>query len=90
MRLWDQGDVRNLRLTTEAVHGYGSLAGVELFYGGAPINSGEARHPYLGPTQTITDSNYLSSVAEMGPEDIDWCSGSTPTPRYAPATPAST
>jgi dimethylamine/trimethylamine dehydrogenase len=71
VRLWDQGDVRNLRLTTEAVHAHGSLAGVELFYGGAPINSGEARHPYLGPTQTITDSNYLSSVAEMGPEDIE-------------------
>jgi dimethylamine/trimethylamine dehydrogenase len=70
VRLWDQGDVRNLRLTTEAIHAHGSLAGVELFYGGAPINSGEARHPYLGPTQTITDCNYLSSVAEMGPEDI--------------------
>jgi dimethylamine/trimethylamine dehydrogenase len=72
VRLWDEGDVRNLRLTTDAVHAHGSLAGVELFYGGAPINSGEARHPYLGPTQTITDSNYLSSVAEMGPEDITY------------------
>jgi dimethylamine/trimethylamine dehydrogenase len=48
VRLWDQGDVRNLRLTTEAVHAYGSLAGVELFYGGASINSGEARHPSSG------------------------------------------
>jgi dimethylamine/trimethylamine dehydrogenase len=70
VRLWDEGDVRNLRLTTEGVHAHGALAGVELFYGGAPINSGEARHPYLGPTQMITDSNYLSSVAEMQLDDI--------------------
>ena len=70
VRLWDDGDVRNLRSTTEAIHEHGSLAGVELFYGGAPVNSGEARHPYLGPTQMITDANEMSSVAEMGPEDI--------------------
>jgi len=75
VRLWDQGDVRNLRLTTDSIHAHGSLAGVELFYGGAPINSGEARHPYLGPTQTVTDSNYLSSVAEMGPDDIELVQG---------------
>ncbi|HRI97756.1 MAG TPA: NADH:flavin oxidoreductase, partial [Nocardioides sp.] len=75
VRLWDEGDVRNLQITTDAVHAHGSLAGVELFYGGAPINSGEARHPYLGPTQTVTESNYLSSVAEMGPEDIGYVQG---------------
>jgi hypothetical protein len=70
VRLWDEGDVRNLRLTTDAIHEHGSLAGLELFYGGAPVNSGEARHPYLGPTQTITDAKYLSSIAEMGRDDV--------------------
>ena len=90
VRLWDQGDVRNLRPTTEAVHAYGSLAAVELFYGGAPINSGEARHPYLGPTQTVTDSNYLSSLAEMGPEDIELVQRLYADAAVPPATPAST
>ena len=71
VRLWDSGDVRNLRLTTEAIHAHGALAGVELFYGGAPVNSGEARHPYMGPTQTITDANPTSAMAEMGLEDIE-------------------
>ena len=70
VRLWDDGDVRNLRLTTDAIHDNGSLAGVELFYGGAPIHSGEARHAYLGPTQMVTDANYASPVAEMDREDI--------------------
>lgn len=32
--LRDNGDVRNLRLMTEKIHAHGSLAGVELWYGG--------------------------------------------------------
>jgi dimethylamine/trimethylamine dehydrogenase len=69
-RLWDDGDVRNLTLTTESVHAHGALAGVELFYGGAPMTSGESRHPYLAPTQMITDANYRGAVAEMNTSDI--------------------
>ena len=70
VRLWDAGDVRNLALTTQSIHAHGALAGVELQYGGAPINSGESRVPYLGPSQMVTDANYLSAVAEMDLEDI--------------------
>ena len=32
--LWDDDDVQMLRDMTERVHAYGSLAGVELWYGG--------------------------------------------------------
>jgi dimethylamine/trimethylamine dehydrogenase len=32
--LWDQDDVNNLRMMTDAVHAHGALAGVELWYGG--------------------------------------------------------
>ena len=32
--LWDEEDVRGQALMTEAVHRHGSLAGVELWYGG--------------------------------------------------------
>jgi len=33
--LWDDADVRNMALMTELVHSHGSLAGVELWHGGA-------------------------------------------------------
>ena len=71
VRLWDAGDVRNLTLLTERVHAHGSLAGVELFYGGAPINSAEARIPLKGPSQTTDDVNALCSCVEMQGEDFD-------------------
>ena len=32
-RIWDEGDVRNLRAMTDHIHKFGSLAGVELWYG---------------------------------------------------------
>ena len=70
VRLWDQGDVRNLRLLTEKLHEHGSLAGVELFYGGAPINSAEARLPFRGPSQITDDVNSLCSCIEMTKDDF--------------------
>lgn len=69
-RLWDDDDVANLAWTTKSIHEYGALAGVELFYGGAPVTSGESRHPYLGPSQMITDANPHGAVAEMDGGDI--------------------
>jgi dimethylamine/trimethylamine dehydrogenase len=37
--LHDEGDIRNLRLMTDAIHAQGSLAGIELWYGGhTPAN----------------------------------------------------
>lgn len=71
VRLWDEGDVRNLRMLTDRVHAHGSLAGVELFYGGAPINSAEARIPLKGPSQTTDDVNSLCSCVEMQGEDFE-------------------
>lgn len=34
--MWDESDVRAHRMMTEKMHEYGALAGVELWYGGAP------------------------------------------------------
>jgi len=48
--LWDEGDVGNLRLMTDAVHAQGSLAGVELWYGGRSNANLYTRQPALGPT----------------------------------------
>ena len=34
-RIWDAGDMRNLRAMTDEVHKHDCLAGVEMWYGGA-------------------------------------------------------
>ena len=36
VRLWDEGDVINLRHTTESVHRHGALAGIQLWVRGRP------------------------------------------------------
>ncbi|MFV2031627.1 MAG: FAD-dependent oxidoreductase [Gammaproteobacteria bacterium] len=46
--LWDRGDINNLRLMTDAVHEHGSLAGVELWYGGRRAANLYSRNAPLG------------------------------------------
>ncbi len=47
-RLWDEDDVRDHALMTEAVHEHGSLAGVELWHGGAHVLNRYSREGLLG------------------------------------------
>jgi dimethylamine/trimethylamine dehydrogenase len=47
--LWDQGDVRNMAMMAEAVHRHGSLAGVELWYGGQRSPNHHSRQAVLAP-----------------------------------------
>ncbi|MCH8177031.1 MAG: NAD(P)-binding protein [Proteobacteria bacterium] len=47
--LWDKGDINNLRLMTDAVHEHGSLAGVELWYGGRSTANLYSRKAPFGP-----------------------------------------
>jgi dimethylamine/trimethylamine dehydrogenase len=54
----------------DRLHEHGALAGVELFYGGAPSNSNFSRLPLRAPSQTITDVNYLGSALAMTADDI--------------------
>jgi dimethylamine/trimethylamine dehydrogenase len=54
-RLWDDEDVRALRLMTEAVHAHGALAGVELWHGGSHANVRESRLPPLAPSQIANE-----------------------------------
>lgn len=61
LSLWDDEDTRQLAVTCDAIHAYGSLAGIELWHGGNHSNNrgtreislapmaGSAR--YIGPTQ---------------------------------------
>ena len=47
-RLWDEDDIRDNALMTEAVHAHGALAGVELWLGGNFISNLDTREPPLG------------------------------------------
>ena len=82
-RLWDDDDARNLALMCEAVHRYGSLAGVELHHEGMIANPRESRWPAVGPSQ-IANVAYPDGAApkEMDIDDIrrvqrDWASAAT-------------
>lgn len=50
-RIWDEGDVRNLRAMVDNVHSHGSLAGCELFYAGPHGPALESRTISRGPSQ---------------------------------------
>ncbi|MDO9366802.1 MAG: FAD-dependent oxidoreductase [Methylotenera sp.] len=69
-RIWDEGDVRNLRAMTEEVHKYGALAGVELWYGGAHAPNMESRATARGPSQYASEFETLSYCKEMDLSDI--------------------
>jgi dimethylamine/trimethylamine dehydrogenase len=82
-RLWDDDDARNLALMCEAVHRYGSLAGVELHHEGMIANPRESRWPAVGPSQ-IASVAYPDGAApkEMDIDDIrrvqrDWAAAAT-------------
>ena len=49
-RLWDEGDVRNLAVMTEAVHAHGALAGAELFHGSAVTSNRYSKEMPLSPS----------------------------------------
>jgi dimethylamine/trimethylamine dehydrogenase len=70
--LRDDDDVRNLRLMTDAVHAHGSLAGVELYYGGhssANLNTREVALDVASLPNASTQSVPVQSQA-MSKADI--------------------
>ncbi len=54
-RIWDEGDVRNLRAMVDQVHKYDALAGCELFYAGPHGPGLETRTIARGPSQYNSD-----------------------------------
>jgi dimethylamine/trimethylamine dehydrogenase len=54
-RLWDEADARNLAPMAELAHEHGSLAGVELWHGGALAANLETRVASGGVTQTTEE-----------------------------------
>src|SRR5215471_12769913 len=50
-RLWNDDDIRDLALTTEAVHAHGALAGCELWHGGRVTLNRYSRQGLLAPRE---------------------------------------
>ena len=69
-RIWDSGDVRNLRAMTDHIHSYGSLAGVELWYGSSHAPNMESRATPRGPSQYASEFETLTYCKEMDLDDI--------------------
>lgn len=67
--LWDEEDIRTHALMTDSVHAHGSLAGVELWYGGIGTASLGSRQPPLHTTSSPTGNNPIQTRA-MGKADI--------------------
>lgn len=76
-RLWDDGDVRALRLMTEGAHEHGALAAVELWHGGIHVEARESRTVPLAPSQIASEFEPLAVPKAMELSDIrrtqdDW------------------
>ncbi len=69
-RLWDDEDVRALRLMTAEAHRHGALAGVELWHGGLYAEARESRLPPLAPSQLSSDFDGITVPRAMSVADI--------------------
>lgn len=69
-RLWDDSDIPNLQLMTEAVHEHGSLAGIELVYQGLAGKNHYTRLPTLAPTHASVLGGFPMQARAMDNADI--------------------
>ena len=75
--IWDDRDARALGLAAEAIHAHGSLAGLELYHGGASCPNGNSRAVRLAPSQLTSGVQWGGLAKEMDTADItrvqrDW------------------
>jgi len=69
-RLWDDSDIANLQLMTQAVHEHGSLAGIELVYQGLAGKNHYSRLPTLAPTHASVLGGFPMQARAMDKSDI--------------------
>lgn len=70
-RLWDRNDIRSHAMMTEAVHRHGSLAGVELWHGGAVAMNRTSRIPPLSPSGTPWMATHVGFMSNLRPRIMD-------------------
>jgi dimethylamine/trimethylamine dehydrogenase len=69
--LWDDRDIRAHALMTDAVHRHGSLAGVELWHGGACTLNRTSRLAPLSPSGMPWLSTHLGFMGNLRPRAMD-------------------
>jgi len=69
-RLWDERDIPALRLMTDAVHGKGALAAVELVHNGSHAQNLLTRAPLLAPSDRSLEVAYPKQARAMSKTDI--------------------
>ncbi len=69
-RLWDDRDIPQHRLMTDAVHEYGALAGIELAYNGRHSTNHYSRIAPMSPSQGVVYNNNPVQARAMNKRDI--------------------
>src|SRR6516165_9410445 len=68
--IWDDRDARALALSAEAIHAHASLAGLELYHGGASSPNGGSRTVRLAPSQLTAELQWGGLAKQMDTADI--------------------
>jgi len=69
--MWDDNDIRAHALMTDAVHRHGSLAGVELWHGGAAVMNRASRLPPLSPSGIPWMATHIGFMGNLRPKIMD-------------------
>jgi dimethylamine/trimethylamine dehydrogenase len=69
--MWDDNDIRAHALMTDAVHKHGSLAGVELWHGGAAVMNRASRLPPLSPSGIPWMATHIGFMGNLRPKVMD-------------------
>ena len=68
--LRDDRDAAALRLTADAIHAHGALAGMELYHGGNSSKNVATRHTRIAPSAAMAEAHWGSAAREMTLDDI--------------------
>jgi dimethylamine/trimethylamine dehydrogenase len=70
LTLWDDDDIAPLALTADAIHAHGSLAGIELWHGGAHASNRMTRVPGIAPDAQPALYHLPTTARAMDKADI--------------------
>jgi len=69
-RIWDDGDIINLRHMNDELHKHGCLGGIEMWYGGPHAPNMESRAVPRGPNATASEFEVRTYAHEADEDDI--------------------
>ena len=69
-RLWDDSDIPNLKLMSDAVHAHGSLAAIQLVHGGINAPNRYSRLAPISPSNGVVSNDDPYQAREMDKADI--------------------